>query len=105
MSQLPPNTFFDAARSILLDRLGAAPAAVLPHAEGEPVAGGLVLDLGGRINKSDDREEHRYLLTALQAAELVAELSTAGYTVAGDVFHDEFSARLRAIIQGEGERP
>lgn len=104
MSQLPPSTFFDAARSILLDRLGAAPAAVLPHAEGEPVVGGLVLDLGGRVNKSTDREERRYLLTALQAAELVAELATAGHRVAGDAFYEEFSARLRAL-SGEGERP
>lgn len=61
-----------AGDAILLDALGARAIRVSPSNEV-----GLMLDLEGRLSKTKDRYFGRYLLSAGQAAELVASLVAA----------------------------
>jgi hypothetical protein len=66
-----------AGDAILLDSLGARAIRVTPSDEI-----GLMLDLGGRLNKRPDRDVARYLLSPGQAAELVGSLVAASQRAA-----------------------
>jgi hypothetical protein len=70
----------------------------------------LMLDLEGRLNKLQVRDVHRYVMTAGQAAELLAELVVAGQQAAhggsplGITEGKEFAAELEAAIAAEQQR-
>jgi hypothetical protein len=89
--------------AVLVDGCGARVARFSPSDQV-----GLVLDLQGRLNGLAIRDTHRYLLTAGQAAELIAELIVAGNEAAvrgsdirlGSTFADE----LEAAVALEQER-
>lgn len=63
--RLPPGS------AILLDALGGVAILTLPKSERA-----ILLDLGGRLNRTEHTAEYRYLLRPEQAAELIAELMT-----------------------------
>lgn len=84
--------------AVLLDEVGASPIEV--QATGGGLGGlGTVLDLGGRLNKTDTRVTHRYLMTVPQTAELIANLVVAAQTAARD-----FGEQLEQAIAAEQER-
>ena len=58
---------------ILVDVLGAVAIAAL----GEGVERGVMLDIGGKLNKRTERAEVRFLLAPGQVDELIAELVRA----------------------------
>jgi hypothetical protein len=62
-----------AGEAVLVDELGAHPLLTAPAAEDA-----VLLDLGGSLNRTDQRWEGRFLMAPGHAAELVAELMTSG---------------------------
>jgi hypothetical protein len=61
-----------AGEAVLVDELGAHPLLTSPAAEDA-----VMLDLGGKLNRRDERWSGRMLMSPGQAAELVAELIAA----------------------------
>lgn len=62
-----------AGEAVLVDALAAHPLLTSPSAEDA-----VLLDLGGKLNRMDERWEGRLLLSPDQAAELVAEIMASG---------------------------
>lgn len=90
----PERVNLGEGEAILLDALGARAIRATPTGQV-----GLMLDLEGRLNKRPERDVARYLLTAGQAAELVASLIAASQraakeTPAGVDFTVEFERAL-----------
>lgn len=67
-------------RTVLLDSIGAVALKLSPTGEL-----GVYLELGGRVNKRQERDEGAYLMPPAMAAELVAELIVAGHAAGGDL--------------------
>lgn len=74
--------------TVILDQLGAVALRSQPAGEL-----GIYLELAGRYNKREDRDERAYLLSVGQTAELIAELIVAGHAGGPD-----FSRELEAAI-------
>lgn len=81
--------------TVILDQLGAVAMRTQPRGEL-----GIYLELGGRFNKREDRDERGYILAVGQTAELMAELVVAGQA-GGPVFSRELEA---AIARKQRER-
>jgi hypothetical protein len=81
-------------RTVITDSLGAVAMITAPRNE---LA--IYLELGGRLNKRQERDEAGYLLAVGRAAELMASL-----VVAGQAGGREFSGELEAAIAREQAR-
>jgi hypothetical protein len=77
--------------AVLLDELGASAVAI----DGQEETPALVVDLGGRLNKTDARVTHRYLMPVGMAAELVANVVVAAQ-IAGGAFADDLERAIAA---------
>lgn len=100
----PAGEQLDTGDVVLLDAVGAQVMRFEPRGEV-----GLILDLEGRLNKLGVRDVHRYALSAGLAAELVAELVTAGRRAADagsalGITGRSFQAELVAAIEAEQRR-
>lgn len=103
MSPKPERHFTcDTGDAILLDAIGAEVVRLEPADQV-----GVMLDLEGKLNKLQVRDAHRYLLSAGQAAELVARLVVAAQHAnsagAGSDFAREFAeaiAREQTKLRG-----
>jgi hypothetical protein len=84
--------------AVLLDELGLKPIRVSARNAGDG-AHAVILDLGGRLNKTDARVTHRYLLSVPQTAELIANAVVAAQTA-----DPEFAAELEQAIAVEQQR-
>lgn len=82
--------------TVILDQLGGVAISTQPGADL-----GIYLELGGRYNKRDDRDERAYLLAVGQAAELVAELVVAGQA-GGPAFSQELEKAIARKQQARG---
>lgn len=98
----------DTGDAMLLDAIGAQVARL--HATDGSDDVGIVLDLEGKLNKLQVRDAHRYLLTAGQAAELIAELVVSAQQAVVDgspleiTRGQSFAAELDAAIAREQTR-
>lgn len=90
-----------AGGAILLDKLGAVAIRTEPDDEHA-----LLIELGGRLNKSDVRRTEAYLLAPGQAAELVAAVVVAVQTLneTGDPDAVVFGVVVAAAIAAERDR-
>jgi len=83
----------DTGDAVLLDAIGAMVARLEPAGQV-----GIILDLEGKLNKLQVRDVHRYILSAGQAAEMVARLVDAAQHAnsidAGSNFAEEFAAAV-----------
>jgi len=90
--------------AVLVDELGAAPI-LLQMSDGSAPARAVLLDLGGRLNKSAERAWGRFLFAPGQAIELVAELIVCEFKVnpqAGEQMLDFVKRRVEEL---ESEPP
>lgn len=89
---------------LLMDAVGAK--AVRLERDGQDVGIGLVLDLEGRLNKTPERAHRRAMLSAGQAAELIAALVVAAQVAQRELGDDGvlFSAELEAAVAREQAR-
>lgn len=95
----------DTGDAIILTGLGSRVIRLEPTAEI-----GLLLDLEGRLNKLDIVDAHRYIMTAGQAAELIADVIVSGQAAAsegsdvggGGSFLAELDRSLKKRQQDEG---
>lgn len=88
---LPPGS------AVLLDKLGAVAIHVEPEGE---VA--LLVELGGRLNKTDVSGTTAFLMRVGQAAELIANIVVAVH--AGDPDAQSFGDQIKAAVKAEQER-
>jgi hypothetical protein len=79
-----------------LDKLGTLPILTEPHGE---LA--VILDLGGRLNKTDARVSHRYVMSVGQVAELVADIVVSAQ-VAGGLYATELGKAIAREQQRRG---
>lgn len=80
--------------AVLIDALGAV--AIEARPSGEPA---VLIELGGRLNKTDERWSGQFLFSVGQAAELLANVAVAGNRAGRD-----FAAELDAALTREQER-
>lgn len=87
--------------AVLLDTLGAVAIRVEPENDL-----GLLVELGGRLNKSDVRRTTGFLVTAAHAAELIANIVVAvqHLRAAGDPAALAFNDELERALERERER-
>lgn len=78
---------------VIVEKLGTAAIRTQPHNE---LA--VVMDVGGRLNKQNERRERRFIMSPEIAAELVADI------VVSATEFPEFAAELDIAIQRERER-
>jgi hypothetical protein len=86
--------------AVILDELGCK--AILTEPSNELA---VVLDLGGRLNRTPARVEHRYIMSAGQAAELIADLTIGARAVGGPAWLEELDRELaaaKARLEAEG---
>jgi hypothetical protein len=84
--------------AVLLDELGCKPIRVSSR-NADDGTHAVILDLGGRLNKTDVRVTHRYLLSVPQMAELLANAVVAAQTA-----DPEFGVELEQAIAREQRR-
>lgn len=83
-----------AGEAVIVDALAAHPLLTSPAAEDA-----VMVDLGGTLNRSDERWEGRLLLAPGQAAELVAELMASGAAFSSwDQFTREIAEHVRQVL-------
>lgn len=87
-SESPQHVELGKGGAVIVDELGAVPILTQPSNEEA-----LLIELGGRLNKMQERRKQKYLLSPGQAAELIANIIVAcGATTIG--FRQELDRAL-----------
>jgi len=92
---MEPGDHVDAAGAILLDAHGVEPIMLMGESGAGPA---VVMELGGRINKTDERATHMYLASGAQVGELIARMVAAGRRVEPKL-REEIEAAYTAEIE------
>lgn len=79
--------------AVLVDESGAVAIEVTPTGGGDQQTA-ILLELGGKLNKSDDRWKGRFLLAVGQVAELMADLAVAAKNSGDQDFVRELDVAL-----------
>jgi hypothetical protein len=84
-----------AGSAVLVDELGSVALETLPAAER-----GVLLELGGRVNRSEERWSGKFLMSWQQAMELCSDVLTSSFRAAGpdSGASREFRASLAAAL-------